>query len=803
MALNAAHPLNSVQPADITLVICLRAHEDNPWVIDRLEALHQYYDPAPNILIIDFGSIGIYRDKIETICRERDFRHAYVADQDVYSISHSRNAALKHVGTRFIFFCDIDFVFVRDFFRDLCRCATAASMHEVFDVVLGMPAYHISKESTHRIETLEDPGLRSEALNRLGFEAQYEAFGENVEFIAPYSNNFLVTREFFDLIGGYNTVFRGHGSEDFEFFCRAAHYSRYLPIPEVLEEDCYGASKSTFFGVKSYRGFRSLNQLFASRSERFGLRAYHMWHPLVNSSAWRKLNDWKRRKLHQALGEYIGDTRRLLSIDGIVREKTALCVCKHPEHWGYMAPLRLHGYKLIPVFDDDPHTLGFVSDLVSSRSIDAYAVFNPYMSSHSEFFPSFLGAKKAGIETIVIERGALPGTVYYSDEVSYGSERFLSNALENLHLSESEKAETKTYIRKLREGSLVLEKSTDRAATARKFRSLDNALKQVIFIPLQLEDDMAVTKFVRKAQSYDDFVAALPEVCRSNQDVLFIVKPHPLSKGEFHRLPENVVIADRSDNVHLLLDYCSAVVCYNSGVGLLAACHGKPLVTVGNAFYNLDGIGQFADSLSDAVTLATARPIAPDEAAVETLVGRYLFHVYSWFTADDDMRETQDRLVHNYRNIQVSRSVLNGIVHGGDWERSRRTFASRNYVVASNNYVVRDLDIGTDFMEMSRPQDVRTMKKNACQAYHDGEYLLAARLFEVAYLRAPSEPNTLRRAAECHFAHGDRRAALLCLKRARIQLKENRRLQARMWTMRFPWLASFIGTHQFDIPIDG
>ena len=40
---------------DITLVICVRLHEGNQWVADRLRFIGSYYEPKLRILIVDFG----------------------------------------------------------------------------------------------------------------------------------------------------------------------------------------------------------------------------------------------------------------------------------------------------------------------------------------------------------------------------------------------------------------------------------------------------------------------------------------------------------------------------------------------------------------------------------------------------------------------------------------------------------------------------------------------------------------------------------------------------------------------------
>ncbi len=685
MLFDLERPDNPITYRDITAVIGLRAHKDNPWVLERLRALSGYYEPQPPILVVDFGSDGDFRAAVEESCQQQGLEYVHVPDYDTYSASMCHNACLPHIDTKLLFFMDIDFVGVQSLFADLVRVANAASMQTIFDVVIDLPAYHIGKDKTEDLERYSDSQRKSAKLDKIGFSAQNSEFGSLVEFIAPYSNIMLMTKKYFDLSGGYHPIFRGHGSEDFEFLVRTAGYSGVHKSPSDLSDPRHGPGKWDFWRHKSYRGFRSLNQLVSARAERAGLKIYHRWHPTPQNTEWRKENDWRRQKLTKAFNAYEGDPSQLITIDGHSRGKKAICICKHKDHWGYFLPLRLHGYDLIPFFDDKPKSIGQISDLMDNGDVDALAIFNPYMKSHSQFFRIFEKARSKGLKTIVVERGALPNTIYYSNDVSYAPNSFTDQELGDIKLSDQELTATRNYLASLKRGDHLLEDATSRELTAQKYQDFIPEDKIKIFIPLQLDDDMAVTKFVRDAQNYASFAESISEVAAGTNDAIFILKPHPLSKNDISDLPNNVIIADRSDNVHELIELCDAVVCYNSGVGLLAACHEKPIVTVGNAYYNVKGLGHFADSLQDAVSLVKRNCEAPSSEIVEEIVGKYLFHKYSWFSADDDIQDFKHRKAHGYRNIRVSRSVIDGTALEHFWEQSVRPSATRTYTKAMAN----------------------------------------------------------------------------------------------------------------------
>lgn len=787
--------------------------------MDRLRRLGGFYEPQPPILVVDFGSAEPYRSEVAAVCNDCGFELHYVDDSGVYSASMAHNAAFAKVRTDYIFFLDIDFIGARDLFSQLARTANAARMNGIADVILNLPAYHVSERLTAEIVGCEGSDALGQLIEQVGYSSQFSEFGDEVEFIAPYSNVLLISKKMFNMSGGYHTAFRGHGSEDFEFFVRLATLSMFYPTPKDVRTDCYGPTKWDFWKHREYHGFRSLNQLIASRAERAGLKIFHLWHPTSREHDWRKDNDWKRDRLNSVLNTYLGNNFNLLSTDGLKRGKTAVCICKDRDAWGYFIPLRAHGYDIVPVNDDSIATMDIVNDMFDRGEVDALAIFNPYMKSNAKFFPLFLRAKDNGVKTVVIERGALPGTIYYADDVSYTSPLFSESSLSRVDLSPGERKMARAYIGELRSGEFVLEDSATKAFTDRKYRAIGALNKKIALIPLQLHDDMAVTKYVRDSQPYERFQKSIQEIASKNSDILFIVKPHPLSKIEVGTVPENVIIADRSDNIHSLIDIADGVVCYNSGVGLLAACHGKILVTVGNAFYNLPGIGHFAATLNSAVsTFKTAEP-ASEEAVVE-LIGRYIFYRYSWFAAVDNIREFKERKAHGYRNIQVNRSVLDGIAIDHIWENCVRPLKLKSYGMGMLNWEAPTSaptarNTGTSAIiassEAADPEraavglpsgtvDARQLRHEAFSAYSAGDFDKAAKLYERIAALDQTIATPHREAAEALFRSGRVGKAIESLENAKRIAPDNKAIVRRIKEMRRPaWIKKVVKDRPFPL----
>lgn len=649
-------PSTKVTPSDITMVICLRAHAGNPWVMDRLRLIKDYYDPQPRVLVVDFGSHAPFSSAVAGICEASGFDYWHEPDTETYSPAAAHNRGYEQSQTDLIFFCDADCFGHRDIFDRMAKLATALRMKEVIDTPLVLPVYHINEPDTDAFFSLPSAEDQSHYLDAFTFYSGKTTFrkAENF-FIAPYSNIFLINRRMFSLTGGYDERFRGHGSEDFEFLTRLSFYIKNLPIPVNVAADWLGPLTNNFHKAKPYSGFRRLLEALAKPAENFGLKVHHLYHPKPRSAVWESNNDWKREKMKDAFSSYIEAEHQLLGVDFLKREKTVACLCKHIDQWGYYTPLRLTGFELRPVFDDSPETIGQITNGILSGEIDAVAIFNPHMKSHAKFKQIVLLARERGLQVIVIERGALPGTIYYNDEVAYSSETFSEARFLAEQFSDDELSTAKAYISDLRTGNKTLESMDSYEETASRHAALPRLSRQICFIPLQLEDDMAVTMFLKGEQTYAEFAASLDEMIDRHPEILFIVKPHPLSKIDPLGHKPNLIIASREDNIHFLLDVASFTVCYNSGVGLLSLIHETPTATLGNAFYNMARSGLHVTSLEDAIdAFSRGRLSAPSTEIVTRITAWFILRRYSNFIATDSISEFSIRKAHGYKDILVT-----------------------------------------------------------------------------------------------------------------------------------------------------
>lgn len=789
-----SNPGGPIGAQDITMVFCVRLHDGNPWIADRLDGMAGYYQPCPPIVVVDFGSEPSHRDRIAAICARRGYRYQFVDDPGVFSLSLARNIGAALCTTDFIFFCDPDFISERDLFQRLAETATALDMRNVVDVMLNPPAFHLGAAETQQLESLDSAERQSLLLRKFAFTLNYaEVSSADERYVAPYSNVFLISRKMFSLVGGYDPSFRGHGSEDFEFLLRFCLHAGLLPLPEEPEKDLFGPLRSNFYQAKSYVGFRRLFELLSQPTESLGLKVFHRHHPRAKEQAWYASGDRKRENFLSASQKYLADRTKLLEIDHLDREKTIACLCKNKDTLGYFLPLRLLGYRLIPVLSDKAEAVGEILSGLEEGRIDDIAIFNPYMKSHAAFRPIFDRAKALGRHTIVIERGALPATIYYDEDVCYNSESFSEAAFLAEAFSAEELENARSYVEDLRRGGKTLEQMGAYDETAEKYRHLQDDRRIKCFVPLQLEDDMAVTLFLRGEQSYPQFLSSLSSLVADNGDVLFIIKPHPLSKTDLPLSSPNVIAAERGDNIHALIDSVDATLCYNSGVGLLSLLHETVTITLGNAFYNLAGAGHRASSSAAGIAaLKKGELKRPERALVLRIAAWFILRKYSRFSATDHIVEFQTRKSHGYKDIRVTELRWKGIVERLGRLSERVRFSWLSYAGARM--------APTRFMGEPEPASAEALSMSGFAAYREGRYGQAAEQLVQAFALKESQPNLLRHAAEAYLLAGDRKAAIAAQKAALARLPANKRVKLRLWIMQVPLLGAIFGQQRFKRP---
>ncbi|MFW6016587.1 MAG: hypothetical protein ACOCRK_09120 [bacterium] len=203
-------------------------------------------------------------------------------------------------------------------------------------------------------------------------------------------------------------------------------------------------------------------------------------------------------------------------------------------------------------------------------------------------------AKKMNIKTVFMENGYLPNTltvdpkgVNYYSSLSSLSKAFYDNISIN-----------KNKIEILRRN--IIDNSGDFTDLPEKF----------ILLPLQVYDDTQVlihSPLVRDMpQLIEESYKAVDNLnLRFKENYHLVIKEHPQDIGRinydyiYKKYSYKNLKVFRSGNVHGLLKKANAVITINSTVGIEALLHYKPVITLGNAFYNIKDLVYNVDQLDN------------------------------------------------------------------------------------------------------------------------------------------------------------------------------------------------------------
>jgi len=163
--------------------------------------------------------------------------------------------------------------------------------------------------------------------------------------------------------------------------------------------------------------------------------------------------------------------------------------------------------------------------------------------------------------------------------------------------------------------------------------------RQFVFIPLQLATDVVARL------AYIDALTLLRETAKhfSGSKTKVIVKRHPMCTSAtldlaLRQLTKNGQVIETRASVHQLIAASTAVITVNSGVGLEAMMHNKPVIVTGGCDYAY--AARICRNVDD-LHAALARPLTGDSERRLKLL-HYYFHRYT--VAADNRQALQKRM---------------------------------------------------------------------------------------------------------------------------------------------------------------
>lgn len=222
-----------------------------------------------------------------------------------------------------------------------------------------------------------------------------------------------------------------------------------------------------------------------------------------------------------------------------------------------------------------------------------------------------LAARRLGLKVLYFELGALPNTL----AIDSAGVNFLNSVPRDPAFFRSlPLTHTAPEIRLL-----------ERPAAARKASEPARPLpRRFIFAPFQVAADTQIVAFSPWIRDMHEFHAVLGELQarlrRAGSDLEVVVKEHPSCPVNYADLhgQRGVTFANHLPTPELLAK-AEAIITINSSVGLEAMLLGKPVITLGQAFYALPGLAASVRGV-DQLEAAVLRAEAPDEALVTRFI---------------------------------------------------------------------------------------------------------------------------------------------------------------------------------------
>ena len=220
---------------------------------------------------------------------------------------------------------------------------------------------------------------------------------------------------------------------------------------------------------------------------------------------------------------------------------------------------------------------------------------------------------------VYIENGFFPNTLQV-DAVGVNAANSLPREADfylNLPSYNVEELPTKVQVRKLKISYAVVELPDD-----------------YIFFPFQIPSDQQIRVHSRWIKTMDDFMDIIIEFAVRYPDKNFVIKEHPSFKQSIigkKPLRKNILFANGNSTEELIKN-ARLVVTLNSTVGIEALLFGKPVITLADACYNIDGLVRNASNSEQLNNLIMDKDWLPNERLRLQFLGyvwnEYLLHGY-------------------------------------------------------------------------------------------------------------------------------------------------------------------------------
>jgi len=133
-----------------------------------------------------------------------------------------------------------------------------------------------------------------------------------------------------------------------------------------------------------------------------------------------------------------------------------------------------------------------------------------------------------------------------------------------------------------------------------------------------------------------------------------VAKEHPddIGRTDYSRLRKEYpdILWFRKYNIEKLIEKSSLVITINSSVGVKSLMHHKPLIALGNSFYNIDGVTYHVKDLDK---LGETIKSALEKGVDTTLIDKFLYYLRFKYLVEGSPRHcSEESLFQAYKKIK-------------------------------------------------------------------------------------------------------------------------------------------------------
>ncbi len=155
-----------------------------------------------------------------------------------------------------------------------------------------------------------------------------------------------------------------------------------------------------------------------------------------------------------------------------------------------------------------------------------------------------------------------------------------------------------------------------------------------VFFPFQIPSDQQIRVHSRWIRTMDAFMDLIMNLASKYPNKNFVIKEHPSFKQSIigKRPSKRNILFANGNNTEQLIKNARLVITLNSTVGIEALLFGKPVITLGDACYNIKGLVKHASNLIELDKFIADEGWLPDERLRIQFLGyiwnEYLVHGY-------------------------------------------------------------------------------------------------------------------------------------------------------------------------------